>query len=75
MLRSYRIDAISDQSIEDAFIAHTNWDAKKGRPYVIKGSEKLEKIIESSRMHKGITATAGGFYECTGTRIKTRYPG
>lgn len=62
MLRSYRIDAISDQAIEDAFIAHTNWDAKKGRPYVIKCSEKLEKVIESSRMHKGITATAGGFY-------------
>lgn len=62
MLRSYHIDAISDTAIEDAFIAHTNWDAKKGRPYVIKCSEKLEKVIESSRMHKGITATAGGFY-------------
>lgn len=62
MLRSYLIDAISDNSIEDAFISHTNWDAKKGRPYVISCSEKLEKIIESSQMHKGITATAGGFY-------------
>ena len=62
MLRSYLIDAISDNNIEDAFIAHTNWDAKKGRPYVIACSEKLEKIIESDKMHKGITATAGGFY-------------
>ena len=62
MLRSYLIDEISNQQIENDFIAHTNWDAKKGRPYVIACSEKLEKIIESSQMHKGITATAGGFY-------------
>lgn len=62
MLRSYLIDGISNQSIENDFIVHTNWDAKKGRPYVIACSEKLEKIIESSEMHKGITATAGGFY-------------
>ena len=62
MLRSYLIDGVSDKNIEDAFITHTNWDAKKGRPYVIACSEKLERIIESDRMHKGITATAGGFY-------------
>jgi uridine phosphorylase len=62
MLRSYLIDEISDQQMENDFIAHTNWDMKKGRPYVIACSETLEKIIESSQMHKGITATAGGFY-------------
>ncbi len=62
MLRSYIIDEISNQSIENDFISHTNWDAKKGRPYVIACSERLEKIIESAQMHKGITATAGGFY-------------
>jgi len=62
MLRSYRIDEVSNTAIEDAFIKHTNWDAKKGRPYVISCSSALEKIIESDRMHKGITATAGGFY-------------
>jgi len=62
MLRSYLIDPISDKSIEDAFISHTNWDSKKGRPYVIACSEKLEKVIESNKIHKGITATAGGFY-------------
>lgn len=62
MLRSYLIDEISNQKIENEFINHTNWDAKKGRPYIIACSEKLEKIIESSQMHKGITATASGFY-------------
>ena len=62
MLRSYLIDEISNKQMENDFIAHTNWDVKKGRPYVIACSEKLEKIIESAQMHKGITATAGGFY-------------
>lgn len=62
MLRSYRIDEISESSIEDAFIAHTNWDLTKGRPYVVACSQQLEEMIESDRMHKGITATAGGFY-------------
>jgi uridine phosphorylase len=62
MLRSYLVDEISNVAIEDAFVKHTDWDVRKGKPYVISCSEKLEKIIESDRMHKGITATAGGFY-------------
>ncbi|HCQ11773.1 nucleoside phosphorylase [Flavobacterium sp.] len=62
MLRSYLIDEVSHIEMEDAFVKHTNWDLRKGKPYVISCSEKLEKIIESDKMHKGITATAGGFY-------------
>jgi uridine phosphorylase len=62
MLRSYLIDEVSNAEIENAFIKQTDWDLKKGKPYVIACSEKLEKIIESDKMHKGITATAGGFY-------------
>ena len=62
MLRSYLIDEISNLEIEDVFVKHADWDLRKGKPYVISCSEKLEKIIESDRMHKGITATAGGFY-------------
>jgi uridine phosphorylase len=62
MLRSYLIDKVSNPALEDAFMLHTNWDIKKGRPYVIPCSGKLETMIQSDRMHKGITATAGGFY-------------
>jgi uridine phosphorylase len=62
MLRSYLIDEISNSTMENAFIKHTNWDFKKGRPYVTSCSELLEKRIESNRIFKGITATAGGFY-------------
>lgn len=62
MLRSYLIDDITEIAMEDAFIKHTNWDSKKGRPYVISCSEKLEKRLESDNIFKGITGTAGGFY-------------
>ena len=62
MLRSYLIDAITEIEMEDAFIKHSNWDLRKGRPYIIPCSEKLEKRMESNRILKGITGTTGGFY-------------
>jgi len=62
MLRSYIIDSITDSAIEDAFISHTNWDMRKGKPYVVKGSEKLMTLIGSDSINKGFTGTAGGFY-------------
>ncbi len=62
MLRSYLIDEISEIEMEDAFIKHSNWDMRKGRPYVISCSDILEKRMESNRIFKGITGTAGGFY-------------
>jgi uridine phosphorylase len=62
MLRSYLIDTVSEKDIEDAFITQTNWDLRKGHPYVIKGSKSLAKKFESNQIHKGFTGTAGGFY-------------
>jgi uridine phosphorylase len=62
MLRSYLIDTISETEIEEAFISQTNWDLRKGRPYVVAGSKILEKKFESTTIFKGFTGTAGGFY-------------
>ena len=63
MLRSYLIDEVSEKNIEDVFIEQTNWDLRKGRPYVIKCSDILaNKIFSNDKMHKGFTGTAGGFY-------------
>ncbi|WMW78744.1 nucleoside phosphorylase [Flavobacterium sp. 20NA77.7] len=70
MLRSYLIDTISETEIEEAFIQQTNWDMKKGRPYVISGSKLLEKKFESSTVFKGFTGTAGGFYGPQGRVIR-----
>ena len=62
MLRSYNTDHISHPELEDAFVAHTNWSPKKSYPLVISNSKVLEAKIDSEIIHKGITATAGGFY-------------
>jgi len=62
MLRSYLIDAICEKEMEDAFITQTNWDLRKGRPYIIKGSEKLAQKLNSPHIYKGFTGTVGGFY-------------
>jgi uridine phosphorylase len=62
MLHSYQIDGISNSEIENAFVKHTHWSAKKSAPIVIKNSEKLEVKFTSEKTYKGITATAGGFY-------------
>jgi uridine phosphorylase len=62
MLRSYLIEGISNTIMEESFINHTKWDLRKGSPYAISCSEKLEQLIESDKIYKGITATAGGFY-------------
>ena len=62
MLRSYLIDDITEKDMEDAFIKHTNWDLRKGKPYIIACSKDLEKKFDNDQMHKGITGTAGGFY-------------
>ncbi|WP_067149197.1 nucleoside phosphorylase [Pseudotamlana agarivorans] len=62
LLRAYQIDHIANPDIEKAFIKHTNWSSHKATPIIIRGSEILEKKLESDLIHKGLTATAGGFY-------------
>jgi uridine phosphorylase len=62
MLRSYQIDEISEKEIEEAFIYQTNWDLRKGRPYVVKGSDSLATLFFSDKIFEGFTGTAGGFY-------------
>ena len=58
----HQIDGICNPEIEDAFIAHTNWDENKARPIIINNSKYLEKYFESDQIFKGMTGTAGGFY-------------
>ena len=62
MLRAYKTEDISNPEIEEAFVHHTNWNTKKAYPLVIKNSEELASVLDSEYLHKGITATAGGFY-------------
>ena len=56
--------------MEEAFIQQTNWDMRKGRPYVIPGSKALEQRLESDKIFKGFTGTAGGFYGPQGRVVR-----
>lgn len=62
MLQAYQVAEISHPEIENAFVNHTNWSAKKSHPLVISNGEILANKIASEKIHTGITATAGGFY-------------
>ncbi len=62
MLHFYQIDSIGNPAIEDAFVKFTDWSKKKARPIVIDNSKELEQKFSSSKVFKGLTATAGGFY-------------
>ena len=77
MLHFYQIDSISKPKIEKAFVEYTNWSPKKAWPIIIDNSEKLEKIFDSDKVFKGLTATAGGFYGPQGRvlRLPLQNPG
>lgn len=62
MLHSYQIEEIKNFEIENAFVKYTNWHKDKARPIIIENSKILENKLEGDMIHKGITATAGGFY-------------
>ena len=70
MLRSYLIEEYSDSDLEDAFILHTNWDTRKGRPTVVSCNATLENKIYSEKFHKGFTGTVGGFYGPQGRVVR-----
>jgi uridine phosphorylase len=70
MLHSYQIDTISNPDIENAFVKHTNWSAKKSHPLLIENSKKLQQKLYSEKIYTGITATAGGFYAPQGRVLR-----
>ena len=61
MLHFYKIDGLTNPEMEDAFMKHTDWNSNKARPIIFNNSKSLEKIFDTE-VHKGLTATAGGFY-------------
>ena len=62
MLQSYQVEEIANPELEQAFIKHTDWSSKKSYPLVVANGKALEEKLLSDKVHKGITATAGGFY-------------
>lgn len=62
MLHSYDCKHILQKEIEDAFIAHTQWDERKARPYIVENSKKLQNRLAGDKVFIGFTGTAVGFY-------------
>ena len=62
MLHFYKIDGITNPELENAFIKYTNWNPNKARPIIIENASVLANQFDSDSIHKGLTATAGGFY-------------
>jgi uridine phosphorylase len=63
------LDAVNENELTQAFISQTNWNNEFNRPYIIKGSEELLQKIAFD-FHKGITATANGFYGPQGRMLR-----
>lgn len=72
MLRSYDLQNAQNQSIEKAFVNHTNWDFSKGLPYVIAADNDLVEKFKSDIIFEGITVTAGGFYGAQGRVLRLK---
>lgn len=71
LLHSYKDSPkVRERAMEDAFIAHTQWNMDKGHPCIVQGSEALLEKLYSSEVFKGITATAPGFYGPQGRRLR-----
>ncbi len=63
MLWSYACGEVVDTEMAEAFVRHTGWDRRKPFPYIVGNHKALgESLLGGERVHRGITATAGGFF-------------
>jgi len=71
MLHAYK-DApkVREIAMEEAFIAHTQWNTDKGRPYIIGCGETLKQRLLTDKVFEGITGTAPGFYGPQGRMLR-----
>lgn len=71
MLHAYK-DApnVREIAMEDAFMAHTQWNTDKGRPYIVGCGETLKQRLLTDKVFEGITGTAPGFYGPQGRMLR-----
>jgi uridine phosphorylase len=69
LLNYYQADKVYENNISEAFIKHTNWAERLPYPYIVAGSPNLLNIL-GEKCHKGITATAPGFYGPQGRKLR-----
>lgn len=71
MLHAYK-DApnVCEIAMEEAFMAHTQWNTDKGRPYIVGCGETLKQRLLTDKVFEGITGTAPGFYGPQGRMLR-----
>jgi len=71
MLTAYK-DApkVREIAMEEAFMAHTQWNTDKGRPYIVGCGEILKQQLLTDKVFEGITGTAPGFYGPQGRMLR-----
>jgi len=60
---------VIDKELTNKFIKELNWDENLPRPYAVKASDRLLKVI-GDKWKKGITLTAPGFYAPQGRELR-----
>ena len=55
---------------KEAFMAHTQWNTDKGRPYIVGCGETLKQRLLTDKVFEGITGTAPGFYGPQGRMLR-----
>ncbi len=70
LLHFYQSEEIIDNHFSEAFIKYMDWFPKKAHPYVVDNSKKLQKILDTEDIFKGITATNIGFYGPQGRSLR-----
>lgn len=65
-------DKVCDLQLEEAFVRHMDWYAKKGAPYVVTADAALVEQIAGEDMQRGITIACGGFYGPQGRQIRLK---
>ena len=71
MLHAYKdAPSVREIAMEEAFMAHTQWNTDKGRPYIIGCGETLKHRLLTDKVFEGITGTAPGFYGPQGRMLR-----
>lgn len=70
LLQFYRHDdSLLEKGMTAAFIQHMGWDKSLPDPYIVEGSRMLLDRLDPA-IHRGITATANGFYGPQGRQLR-----
>ena len=71
MLHAYKnAPKVREIAMEEAFMAHTQWNTDKGRPYIVGCGEILKQQLLTDKVFEGITGTAPGFYGPQGRMLR-----